>query len=105
MTRDLGITEEELAAEEVSFRTFWPFREAVEHARHHAGQPGLPQAGTEDGVLQGSRWVHGARQAGLQVPEVSKPTPGMLADPFLGACRRMREGCGELGPWMPFYQG
>lgn len=29
----------------------------------------------------------------------------MIADPSLGACRRMREGCGELGPWRPFYQG
>ena len=33
------------------------------------------------------------------------PTPEMLADPALGACRRMRQGCGELGPYMPFYQG
>lgn len=34
-----------------------------------------------------------------------KPTSAMLADPTLGACRRMREGCGELGPYRPFYQG
>ena len=34
-----------------------------------------------------------------------KPTAEMLADPTLGACRRMREGCGELGPYRPFYQG
>jgi hypothetical protein len=32
------------------------------------------------------------------------PTPEMLADPTLGACCRMREGCGELGPYKPFYQ-
>ena len=36
---------------------------------------------------------------------MARPTPEMIADPALGACRRMREGCGELGPWMPFYQG
>ena len=35
---------------------------------------------------------------------MSKPTPEMLADPSLGACARMRKGCGELGPWRPFYQ-
>jgi len=35
---------------------------------------------------------------------MSKPTPEMLADPALGACCRMREGCGELGPYRPFYQ-
>lgn len=29
--RDLGITDEEIAAEEVNYRTFWPFREAVGH--------------------------------------------------------------------------
>jgi hypothetical protein len=29
----------------------------------------------------------------------------MLADSSLGACRRNREGCIELGPWRPFYQG
>jgi hypothetical protein len=34
-----------------------------------------------------------------------KPTAEMLADPTLGACSRMREGCGELGRWRPFYQG
>jgi hypothetical protein len=28
----------------------------------------------------------------------------MIADPNLGACARMREGCIELGPWRPFYQ-
>lgn len=32
-------------------------------------------------------------------------TPEMIADPSLGACKRMREGCIELGPWLPFYQG
>lgn len=32
-------------------------------------------------------------------------TPEMIADPSLGACKRMRDGCGELGPWRPFYQG
>lgn len=32
-------------------------------------------------------------------------TPQMIADPSLGACKRMREGCIELGPWRPFYQG
>lgn len=36
---------------------------------------------------------------------MSKPTPEMLADSSLGACKRMREGCGELGSWRPFYQG
>ena len=30
--------------------------------------------------------------------------PEMLADPSLGACCRMREGCGELGPYKPLYQ-
>jgi len=29
----------------------------------------------------------------------------MLADPSLGACKRNRPGCTELGPWYPFYQG
>ena len=29
----------------------------------------------------------------------------MLGDPSLGACKRMREGCIELGPWKPFYSG
>lgn len=28
-----------------------------------------------------------------------------MADPGMGACRRMREGCWELGAWWPFYQG
>lgn len=28
-----------------------------------------------------------------------------IADPSLGCCKRMRQGCGELGPWRPFYQG
>ena len=32
-------------------------------------------------------------------------TPEMIADPSLGACLAMREGCIELGPWRPFYQG
>ena len=32
-------------------------------------------------------------------------TPEMIADPTLGACKRMREGCIELGPWLPYYQG
>ena len=36
---------------------------------------------------------------------VPGPTPAMLADPSLGACRRMRPGCTELGPWRPFYRG
>lgn len=31
-------------------------------------------------------------------------TPEMIANPNLGACSRMREGCIELGPWRPFYQ-
>ena len=35
---------------------------------------------------------------------MSPPTPEMLADPALGACCRMREGCGELGPHKPLYQ-
>ena len=35
---------------------------------------------------------------------MSPPTPEMLADPALGACCRMREGCGELGPYKPLYQ-
>jgi hypothetical protein len=35
---------------------------------------------------------------------VSAPTAAMLADPSLGACSRMRPGCGELGPWRPFYR-
>jgi len=29
----------------------------------------------------------------------------MIADPTLGACMRMRDGCIELGPWRSFYQG
>jgi hypothetical protein len=36
---------------------------------------------------------------------VAKPTPEMIADPSLGACQRVREGCGELGPYKPFYTG
>lgn len=32
-------------------------------------------------------------------------TPEMVANPSLGACKRMREGCIELGPWFPFYKG
>lgn len=32
-------------------------------------------------------------------------TPAMIADPSLGACKRMRPGCAELGPWLPAYQG
>jgi hypothetical protein len=35
---------------------------------------------------------------------MSAPTAAMLAGPSLGACSRMRPGCGELGPWWPFYQ-
>lgn len=31
-------------------------------------------------------------------------TPEMIADPSLGACARMRDGCGELGPYRPFYK-
>lgn len=33
------------------------------------------------------------------------PTAEMIADPSLGACRRMRDGCIELGPYRPFYRG
>jgi hypothetical protein len=29
----------------------------------------------------------------------------MLGNTSLGACKRMREGCIELGPWLPFYGG
>ena len=29
----------------------------------------------------------------------------MIADPSLGSCPRNREGCIDLGPWRPFYQG
>lgn len=32
-------------------------------------------------------------------------TLAMIADPSLGACRRNREGCIELGLWRPFYAG
>jgi hypothetical protein len=32
------------------------------------------------------------------------PTPEMLADWSLGACSRVRDDCGELGPFRPFYQ-
>lgn len=52
----------------------------------------------------------GSRPDGLQVfpDDAVIPdhcTPEMIADPSLGACKRMREGCIELGPWMPFYRG
>ena len=40
---------------------------------------------------------------------MSRPTDAemavMIADPGMGACRRMREGCWELGAWLPFYRG
>lgn len=39
-------------------------------------------------------------------PYFTRPaTPAEIADPRLGACRRMRPGCAELGPWRPFYEG
>ena len=47
--------------------------------------------------LPRDRWPDGLRT----VPA----TPEMIADPTLGACMRMRDGCIELGPWRSFYQG
>lgn len=39
-------------------------------------------------------------------PYFTRPlTAAELADPSLGACRRMRPGCRELGPYKPFCQG
>jgi len=37
------------------------------------------------------------------IPEAC--TTEIIADPSLGCCSRMRDGCIELGPWLPFYQG
>lgn len=39
------------------------------------------------------------------IPWRTECTPEMIADPAMGACKRMREGCIELGLWRPFYKG